>query len=50
MEGHTAVGIATTVFYGNAVPVCLYVTIRNWRKGERLAWYVVALFSLSEFP
>jgi hypothetical protein len=50
MDPHTAVGIATTVFHGNAVPICLYVTIRNWRKGERLTWYALSFFSMSKLP
>ncbi|KAI0125251.1 hypothetical protein BJ170DRAFT_696766 [Xylariales sp. AK1849] len=47
MTSHTAAAIAQTVFYVPAVPITLYILIRNWKNGPRMAWYPLLVFSLS---
>lgn len=44
---HTSAAIAQLVFYAPAVPVTLYLCVRNWKHGPRLAWYPLVPFSLS---
>ncbi|KAF3014501.1 hypothetical protein E8E14_011265 [Neopestalotiopsis sp. 37M] len=43
---HTAVAIAQTVFYVPILPVTVYLLVRNWNYGPRLAWYPLVLFCL----
>jgi hypothetical protein len=47
MKPHTAVGIATVIFY---IPVTLYaqyIGLRCWKYGSRMACYMVMVFTLS---
>ncbi|KAK1753230.1 hypothetical protein QBC47DRAFT_388038 [Echria macrotheca] len=46
MNPHTAAAIAQIVFYVPAVPVALYLCIRNWKYGPRMAWYPAVPFTL----
>ncbi|KAB5522883.1 hypothetical protein GE09DRAFT_1293650 [Coniochaeta sp. 2T2.1] len=42
---HQASAIAQIVFYAPIVPLTLYVGIRAWKYGPRLAWYPVMAFA-----
>ncbi|KAK0751624.1 hypothetical protein B0T18DRAFT_387719 [Schizothecium vesticola] len=42
---YTAAAIAEVVLYVPAVPVALYLMIRNWKYRPRTAWYPPAAFS-----
>ncbi|KAL6914827.1 hypothetical protein FSST1_012587 [Fusarium sambucinum] len=44
---HTSVGIAQVVFYALVLPVAVFIIIRNWKHGLRLASYPLAIFSLA---
>ncbi|KAF5684628.1 hypothetical protein FDENT_6633 [Fusarium denticulatum] len=44
---HTSVGIAQVVFYALVLPVAVFVLIRNWKHGLRLASYPLVTFSLA---
>ncbi|KAF5576384.1 hypothetical protein FPCIR_12643 [Fusarium pseudocircinatum] len=44
---HTSVGIAQVVFYALVLPVAVFVLIRNWKHGLRLASYPLLTFSLA---
>ncbi|ETS73395.1 hypothetical protein PFICI_15000 [Pestalotiopsis fici W106-1] len=46
VSSHTAVAIAQTVFYAPVLPITVYLLIRNWKAGPRLAWYPLVLFCL----
>lgn len=50
ITSHTSVAIAQTVFFVPAVPITLYLLVRNWYKGPRMAWYPLFAFSLSRGP
>jgi hypothetical protein len=45
---HTSVGIAQVVFYALVLPVAVFVLIRNWKHGLRLASYPLVTFSLGK--
>lgn len=46
MDGaHRASAIAQIVFYAPTVPVTLYVGVRAWKYGPRLAWYPAMAFA-----
>lgn len=42
---HRASAIAQVVFYTPTVPITLYVGIRAWKYGPRMAWYPAMAFS-----
>jgi hypothetical protein len=44
---HESAAIAQTVFYVPALPIALYLCIRNWASGPRMAFYPLAMFSTS---
>ncbi|KLP05063.1 Uncharacterized protein LW94_14140 [Fusarium fujikuroi] len=46
---HTSVGIAQVVFYALVLPVAVFVLVRNWKHGLRLASYPLVTFSLARF-
>ncbi|KAJ9136617.1 hypothetical protein NKR23_g9747 [Pleurostoma richardsiae] len=46
MKQHTAAAIAQLVFYVPVVPATLYLCVRNWKYGPRMAWYPPVPFSL----
>ncbi|KAF5582352.1 hypothetical protein FPANT_8563 [Fusarium pseudoanthophilum] len=47
INSHTSVGIAQVVFYTLVLPVAIFVLIRNWKHGLRLASYPLVTFSLA---
>ncbi|KAF4951378.1 hypothetical protein FGADI_7576 [Fusarium gaditjirri] len=47
MNPHTSVGIAQVVFYALVLPVAVFVLVRNWKHGLRLASYPLVTFSLA---
>ncbi|KAH6648873.1 hypothetical protein BKA67DRAFT_576099 [Truncatella angustata] len=46
VSSHTSAAIAQTVFYTPAVPVTLYILVRNWNHGPKMAWYPLFAFAL----
>ncbi|KAF5568822.1 hypothetical protein FPHYL_2629 [Fusarium phyllophilum] len=44
---HTSVGVAQVVFYALILPIAVFVLIRNWKHGLRLASYPLVTFSLA---
>ncbi|KAM4068126.1 hypothetical protein HRG_012485 [Hirsutella rhossiliensis] len=44
-SAHRASAIAQIVFYAPPVPVALYVGVRAWKHGPRLAWYPAMVFA-----
>ncbi|KAK7981233.1 hypothetical protein PG989_013690 [Apiospora arundinis] len=44
-NAHRASAIAQVVFYAPIVPLTLYVGIRAWKYGPRLAWYPAMAFA-----
>ncbi|KAK8861835.1 hypothetical protein PGQ11_008070 [Apiospora arundinis] len=44
-NAHKASAIAQIVFYAPIVPITLYVGIRAWKYGPRLAWYPAMAFA-----
>ncbi|KAK8087478.1 hypothetical protein PG994_002452 [Apiospora phragmitis] len=44
-NAHRASAIAQIVFYAPIVPITLYVGIRAWRYGPRMAWYPAMAFA-----
>ncbi|RKL51277.1 hypothetical protein BFJ72_g730 [Fusarium proliferatum] len=44
---HTSVGIAQVVFYALVLPAAVFVLVRNWKHGLRLASYPLVTFSLA---
>ncbi|KAH7258935.1 uncharacterized protein BKA55DRAFT_638588 [Fusarium redolens] len=47
LSPHTSVGIAQVVFYALVLPIAVFVLIRNWKHGLRLASYPLVTFSLA---
>jgi membrane-associated PAP2 superfamily phosphatase len=47
MKPHTAVGIATVIFYAPITLYAQYIGIRCWKYGSRMACYMVMVFTLS---
>jgi hypothetical protein len=47
VSSHTALAIAQTAFYVPAVPISLYIFIRNWKHGPKIGWWPLVPFSLS---
>lgn len=45
---HTSVGIAQVVFYALVLPIAIFVLVRNWKHGLRLASYPLVTFSLGK--
>jgi hypothetical protein len=48
LSPHTSVGIAQVVFYALVLPIAVFVLIRNWEHGLRLASYPLVTFSLGK--
>ena len=48
-ESHRASAIAQIAFYVPLVPITLYVGIRAWKYGPRLAWYPAMVFACGMF-
>ncbi|KAF2447999.1 hypothetical protein P171DRAFT_441870 [Karstenula rhodostoma CBS 690.94] len=46
MEPHTAVGIATVIFYAPVTLYAQYIGFRCWKYGSRMACYMVMIFTL----
>ncbi|KAK8095045.1 hypothetical protein PG997_001730 [Apiospora hydei] len=44
-NAHKASAIAQIVFYAPIVPITLYVGVRAWKYGPRLAWYPAMAFA-----
>ncbi|KAF5723456.1 hypothetical protein FMUND_1780 [Fusarium mundagurra] len=44
---HTSVGIAQVVFYSLVLPIAVFILVRNWKHGLRLASYPLVTFSLA---
>ncbi|KAK7921503.1 hypothetical protein PG985_009525 [Apiospora marii] len=44
-NAHRASAITQIVFYAPAVPIMLYVGIRAWKYGPRMAWYPAMAFA-----
>ena len=47
VSSHKSLAIAQTAFYIPAVPIALYIFIRNWKNGPKLGWWPLVPFSLS---
>lgn len=47
MKPHTAVGIATVIFYAPLTLYAQYIGLRCWKYGPRMACYMVMIFTLS---
>ncbi|KAF4338222.1 hypothetical protein FBEOM_7887 [Fusarium beomiforme] len=47
INSHTSVGIAQVVFYALILPIAIFVLVRNWKHGLRLASYPMVTFSLA---
>ncbi|KAM0550270.1 hypothetical protein ACHAPJ_008940 [Fusarium lateritium] len=45
VNSHTSVGIAQVVFYVPILPIALFILVRNWGHGLRLASYPLVTFS-----
>ncbi|KAF4445791.1 hypothetical protein F53441_10540 [Fusarium austroafricanum] len=45
INSHTSVGIAQVVFYVPILPIALFILVRNWSHGLRLASYPLVTFS-----
>lgn len=48
MNHHTALGIAQIIFYVPAVPLSIWLMVRNGKQHPRMAWYPFIPFTLSE--
>jgi hypothetical protein len=49
MKPHTAVGIATVIFYTPVTLYAQYIGVRCWKYRSRMACYMVMVFTLSTF-
>jgi hypothetical protein len=48
MDPHEAAAIAQIIFYVPMVPTSLYLCVRNWKAGPRMAWYPMVTFSIGD--
>ena len=49
MKPHTAIGIATVIFYSPITLYAQYIGIRCWKYGSRMACYMIMAFTISMF-
>jgi hypothetical protein len=47
MKPHTAIGIATVIFYSPITLYAQYIGIRCWKYGSRMACYMIMAFTIS---
>lgn len=48
-NANRAGAIAQIVFYAPIVPIMLYLGIRAWKYGPRMAWYPAMAFAFGEY-
>jgi hypothetical protein len=49
MKPHTAIGIATVIFYSPITLYAQYIGIRCWKYGSRMACYMIMAFTISMY-
>ena len=47
MKPHTAIGIATVIFYSPITLYAQYIGIRCWKYGSRMACYMIMAFTIN---